>query len=99
MAERARTKLSAIPGVDVFVSDDARLCAGLVSFKVQGIPAKALSTHLWDNHQIYLRDVVHEEIAWEANRLSLHIMATTAQVDNTIDAIEEMSRSVRYGAG
>jgi isopenicillin-N epimerase len=92
MAIRARTALQGMDGVEVFVSDNPALCAGLVSFKVQGVETKTLSDQLWDRHRIYIRNVVHKEINWDANRLSLHIMVTGQQVDFTLAAIQEIAK-------
>jgi selenocysteine lyase/cysteine desulfurase len=92
LAGRARSALRQIDGVEVFSSDDPRLCAGLVSFRIAGMEPKALTDLLWDRHQIYIRNVTHSEIDWDANRLSLHIMVTTKQLDNLLLAVEEIAR-------
>ncbi len=92
LAGKLTTALRNMNGVELFVSEDPRLCGGLVSFKVEGVETKALSEALWQQHQIYIREVVHPEIDWDANRVSLHIMDTAAQVDNLIGAIEEIAR-------
>ena len=95
LATRARTALEQMNGVDVFSSDDARLCAGLVSFKIRGVATKDLADRLWERHQIYIRNVTHKEINWDANRLSLHIMVTLQQLDGLLGAVEEISKEGR----
>lgn len=92
LAQLARDGLRNIPGVDVFVAEDPSLCAGIVSFKVKHIETSALSKTLWDRHKIYIRNVTHEEINWDANRVSLHLMTTAAQVDLLVQAVEEAAR-------
>jgi len=56
---------------------------------VKGMPTATLMDPLWSRHGIYLRNVTHEEIGWDVNRASLHIMVTAKQVDNLLGAIEE----------
>ncbi len=94
LADKARLALQAMDGVEVFVSEDPRLRAGLVAFKVPGIETEALTDLLWNRHQIYIRNVTHEEIGWDANRLSLHIMVTEPQLDNLLGAIDEIRREI-----
>ena len=95
MASQARSALGNMSGVELFVSEDPRLCAGLVSFKVSGVETKALASMLWERHRIYIREVVHPEINWDANRLSLHIMVNDEQLDRTLGAIEEIAKASR----
>jgi selenocysteine lyase/cysteine desulfurase len=47
---------------------------------------------LWDRHSIYIRNVTHEEIGWDVNRASLHIMVTAKQVDTLLGAIAEIAK-------
>ena len=91
LAERARQSLDAMKNVEVFTSDQHELCAGLLSFRVRGLDTKSLSNQLWHKHKIYIREVRHEDINWDANRMSLHIMATLAQIEQTLDLIEEIA--------
>ncbi len=92
MASRLRSRLHAIDGVKVFVSEDDTLGAGLVSFAIEGVNPKQLSEYLWTEHQVYIREVNHNDIGWNVNRASLHIMVTTAQVDKLGDLVEEVAR-------
>jgi len=78
--------------VDLYTSDDPQLSCALVAFTVKGVPTKTLVDTLWDRHAIYIRNVTHEEIGWDVNRASLHIMVTAKQVDNLLSAIEEVAR-------
>ncbi|MGK0221044.1 MAG: isopenicillin-N epimerase, partial [Limisphaerales bacterium] len=95
LATKARTALREVPGVQVYVSDDPALSAGLVSFVVNGVPPKMLNTLLWDRHGIYIRDVTHAEINWAVNRASLHIMVDAQQVSNFVEAVAEIAREHR----
>lgn len=95
MAARARTGLGEIPGVSVFVDDDADRSCGLVSFKLQGVEVKELNELLWTRHGIYIRDVSHPEINWVVNRASLHIMVDIAQVDMLIHGVREIAQQRR----
>ncbi len=90
--ERVRSGLQNVPGVTIFSSDDPRLCAGLVSFRIKGVKPKLLSETLWQRHRIYIRNVTHDEIDWDANRASMHIMVTTRQADNLVAAVEEVAK-------
>lgn len=81
-------------GVEVFASDKPELCSGLAAFKINGYDTKELSKTLFDEHSIYLREVRHEEINWDVNRMSLHIMATLPQIERTLGLIEEYAASV-----
>ncbi|HIG39760.1 MAG: aminotransferase class V-fold PLP-dependent enzyme [bacterium] len=92
LANRARNAFRDMDGVEVFSSDDQRLSAGLVAFKITAVETKVLADLLWDRHQIYIRNVTHAEIDWDANRASLHIMVTSAQLDNLLGAVEEIAR-------
>jgi len=92
LAQRFLKGLRAIDGVDVYTSDDPRLSCALVAFTVKGVPTTTLVDTLWDRHLIYIRNVTHEEIGWDVNRASLHIMATAKQVDNLLGALEEVAK-------
>jgi len=92
LARRLLKGLRAIDGVDLYTSDDPQLSCALVAFTVKGVPTKTLVDTLWDRHAIYIRNVTHEEIGWDVNRASLHIMVTAKQVDNLLSAIEEVAR-------
>lgn len=94
MATRARNALKEINGVRVYSSDDPRLSCALVSFSVNGVEPARLSEMLWDRHQIYIRNVTHPEIDWDANRASLHIMVTSMDVDVLTGAVEEIAKEV-----
>jgi len=71
------------------------LSCAMVAFTVKGAPTVKLVNTLWERHAIYLRNVTHEEIGWDVNRASLHIMVTTKQVDALLGAIEEIARKGR----
>ncbi len=67
-------------------------CA-LVSFIVNGIATTDLNDMMWERHSIYIRNVTHKETGWDANRASMHIMVTAAQVDELLGAIEEIAKA------
>lgn len=92
LAQRLLTGLRRIDGVDVYTSDDPRLSCALVAFTVKGMPTKTLVDMLWDRHSIYLRNVTHEELGWDVNRASLHIMVTAKQIDTLLGALEEVAK-------
>ena len=92
LAEKLRAGLKAIHGVDVYVSDDPRMSCALVSFTIKGVPTGDLNDMLWEQHNIYIRNVTHKEIHWDVNRASMHIMVTAAQVDTLLGAVEEIAR-------
>jgi len=95
LASRTRRGLANIPGVTVHVSEEPAMSCGLVSFKVRGIPPKEINDLLWLRHRIYIRNVTHDEIDWDVNRVSLHVMVNGRQVDTLIDAVAEIARERR----
>jgi selenocysteine lyase/cysteine desulfurase len=92
LAQQFLKGLRAIDGVDVYTSNDPRLSCAMVAFTVKGVPTITLADTLWGRHGIYIRNVTHEEIGWDVNRASLHIMVTARQVDNLLGAIAEMAK-------
>lgn len=92
LAQRLLAGLHKIAGVEVYTADDPRLSCALVAFTVRGVPTKTLMDTLWDRHSIYIRNVTHEEIGWDVNRASLHIMVTAKQVDTLLGALEETAK-------
>jgi selenocysteine lyase/cysteine desulfurase len=92
LAQRFLAGLRAIDGVDTYTADDPRLSCALVAFTVRGVPTATLVDTLWDRHAIYIRNVTHEEIGWDVNRASLHIMVTAKQVDTLLGAIAEIAK-------
>jgi selenocysteine lyase/cysteine desulfurase len=92
LAQKVHRGLRAIDGVRVYTSDDPALGCALVAFKVRGVGTKELNELLWKNHDIYIRNVTHEEIGWDVNRVSLHVMVTSAQVDRFLGAVAEIAR-------
>ena len=95
LAARTRVGLRAIAGVELFSSDDPQLGCGLVSFRLRTVEPKRLAELLWERHQIYIRNVTHPEIDWDANRASLHLMATASQVDGLVGAVAEIAKETR----
>jgi cysteine desulfurase / selenocysteine lyase len=92
MAQKVHRRLRAMPGVEVFTSDDPALGCALVAFKVKGVATKELNGLLWKDHDVYIRNVTHEEVGWDVNRVSLHVMVTSAQVDKFLGAVEEIAK-------
>jgi isopenicillin-N epimerase len=95
LAQRFLKGLHTIDGVEVYTADDPRLSCALIAFTVKGVPTKTLVDLLWERHAIYIRNVTHEEIGWDVNRASLHIMVTMQQVDHLLGAIEEIAKETR----
>ncbi len=95
LMEKVRSGLQSVPGINIFSSEDPAMCAGLISFRVDGIEPKELSMKLWDQHRIYIRNVTHPEINWDANRASMHIMVTSRQADELVDAVGAIARKMK----
>ena len=87
MAGRLIRGLRDLDGVQVYVSEDPRLSCGLVSFSIDAVPTARVNADLWANNGLWIRSVTHNEIGWDANRASVHLMATVADVDRLIDAV------------
>lgn len=92
LARRLLQGLRKIDGVEVYTSDDPRLSCGMVAFTVKSIPTVQLMETLWTRHGIYIRNVTHEEIGWDVNRASMHIMVTAKQTDALLGAVEEIAK-------
>jgi selenocysteine lyase/cysteine desulfurase len=92
LAQRVLKELRAIDGVDIYTSADPRLGCAIFAFTVTGVPTKTVNDLLWDHHSIYIRSVTHEEIGWDVNRASLHVMVSAKQVDTFIGAIAEIAK-------
>ena len=45
------------------------------------------------DHAADTRSVTHPDTGWDANRASMHVMVTAAQVDKLLGAIEEISKA------
>lgn len=94
LAGKLMTGLHNIDGVEVFASEDPRLYCGLVPFRLRGVPTRELNRILWEDYNIYIRNVTHLQVGWDANRASMHIMVSASEVDKILGAIEEISKSV-----
>lgn len=92
LAQKVHKSLRAMDGVEVLTSDSPELGCALVAFKVNGVPTRDLNDIMWDRHDIYIRNVTHDEIDWDVNRVSLHVMVTGEQVDRFIGAVEEVAK-------
>jgi len=95
LAARTRDGLREISAVQIYSSDDPRSSCALVSFSVRGVETRALSAALWERHQIYIRNVTHPEIDWDANRASLHLMVTSADVDSLVGGVAEIAKDAK----
>jgi selenocysteine lyase/cysteine desulfurase len=93
LATKFRDGLRRIDGVDVYVSDDPRMSCALVSFTINGVATGDLNDMLWERNNIYIRNVTHEEVDWDVNRVSMHVMVTAAQVDQLLGAVEEIAKA------
>jgi len=94
LARKLTSGLRNINGVEVFASDNPKLYCGLVPFKINGMPTRDLNKLLWDNYNIYIRNVTHRQVGWDSNRASMHIMVTESDVKKLLGAVEEISKSV-----
>ena len=95
LMERVREGLQSVPGVKIYSSEDPAMCAGLISFRLKSVEPKLLSKMLWEQHRIYIRNVTHPEINWDANRASMHIMINSRQADNLVAAVDEIARKTK----
>jgi hypothetical protein len=50
---------------------------------------------MWERYDIYIRNVTHLEVDWDANRVSLQVMVTGEQVDRFLGAVEEVAKERR----
>jgi selenocysteine lyase/cysteine desulfurase len=95
LAQKVHERLRSIDGVEVLTSDAPELGCALVAFKIGGVPTKELNEIMWNRYDIYIRNVTHEEIGWDVNRVSLHIMVTGEQVERFLGAVEEVAKEAK----
>ena len=93
LAKMLRDGLRAMGGGELFSSEDPRLSCALVSFKMDGVETRDLNAKLLERHNIYIRSVTHPDTGWDANRASMHVMVTAAQVDKLLGGIEEIAKA------
>lgn len=82
-----RERLLGLAGVEVLTPDDARLAAGLVSFRFPGTDTRALAVELRRDENIIIRAVTHSAIGFDANRACTHIYNTEEEIERLVDAL------------
>jgi L-cysteine/cystine lyase len=87
LADSAKAKLSEIPGVTVISTSERRDSSGLVAFSVEGQAPLTVVNHLWENHQIVVRQVSYPA----AIRVSLHFFNTEDEVDRLAGGVRELA--------
>lgn len=87
---RLQRGLEGIPGVVVTTPADERLCAGMVSFSVEGVDALDLQAHLARTHRIRTRVVGEYGYGWM--RLSTHVYNRPSELDLVLEQVDRAAR-------
>ena len=87
LASRFKAQLWEMPHVQVNAPADPELSSGLVAFAVTGWEPPAVVTHLWEDHQIVVRQVPSPA----AIRASLHFFNTEEEVDRLARAVAALA--------
>jgi len=95
LAQKVHKALRAMDGVEVLTSDAPELGCALVAFKIAGVATRDLNEIMWERYNLYIRNVTHLEVDWDANRVSLHVMVTGEQVDRFLGAVEEVAKEAK----
>ncbi|MEW6456393.1 MAG: aminotransferase class V-fold PLP-dependent enzyme [Acidobacteriota bacterium] len=81
-----RGKLFEIPGLKIHSPMNNSLSAGIVSFKIDGIPAAEIAKKLWKNQKIVVRIV--SEYDYDLTRVSTHIYNSFSDIDRFIESLK-----------
>jgi selenocysteine lyase/cysteine desulfurase len=83
LTTRLREGLARIPGAVLSSPDDPRLAAGITTFRVEGVAARALQEALWTRKKIRVRAQGDDK----GVRLSAHIYVSPADIDAVLDVV------------
>ena len=83
LADRFKAQLAEISGVSIIAPMPRQQSSGLVTFAVAGHTPESVVGHLWNNHQIVVRQVGYPR----GIRASLHFFNTEDEVDQLARAI------------
>ncbi|MBO2519148.1 MULTISPECIES: aminotransferase class V-fold PLP-dependent enzyme [Limnochorda] len=86
LATRLKEGLAARPGVELITPLEADRSAGLVTFKLRGVPAPEAARLLTERYRVVGRWVPRPE----AVRLSVHLFNTEDEVERVLEAIDEL---------
>lgn len=83
--------LASIPGVYRATPATEYLCAGMISFAIEGVPSLELQAHLARTANVRTRVIGEYGYGWM--RLSTHIYNTPAQVERVLDLLATVART------
>jgi len=83
--------LASIPGVHRATPAAEELCAGMISFAIEGVPSLELQAHLARTANVRTRVIGEYGYGWM--RLSTHIYNTPAQVERVLDLLATVART------
>jgi selenocysteine lyase/cysteine desulfurase len=87
LRHRLRAGLAANPRVRIVSPEDDELCAGMVSFELDGVPSIELQRRLEQKANVRTRVIGEYDYGWM--RLSAHIYNTTDEIDRVVQMIAE----------
>ena len=83
--------LASTPGVYRATPASEELCAGMISFAIEGVPSLELQAHLARTANVRTRVIGEYGYGWM--RLSTHIYNTPAQVERVLDLLAAVART------
>jgi selenocysteine lyase/cysteine desulfurase len=87
LRHRLRAGLAANPRVRIVSPEDDTLCAGMVSFQLEGVPSLELQRRLAQKANVRTRVIGEYDYGWM--RLSPHIYNTVEEIDRVVGLIAE----------
>ncbi|MDP3071079.1 MAG: aminotransferase class V-fold PLP-dependent enzyme [Opitutaceae bacterium] len=91
LAERVRSGLAVLKGVEILTPAAPALCAAMITFRTATVPHDKLFSRLMSTRAIRCRPVTEEKL--NALRVSTHIFNSPAECDALIAGVAEIVRS------
>ena len=85
MGDYLREKLSSLKNVKIESSTNINMCAGITTYKVDGIDGPNLQKTLWEKEKLQPRSVGKELL-----RHSVHIYNNENEIDRAISVIKNL---------
>ena len=91
LAERVRTGLARLPGVEILTPAAAAMRASLITFRTRPVPYDQLFSRLMKEHAMRCRPVSEQKL--DALRVSTHVFNSPAECDALVAAVERVLRA------
>lgn len=83
-----RSRLAAMPGLEMWSASDPTLVAGIACVNVPGVPWKEIEGALWQRHRIRIRGGDPSRL-----RISTHYYTSYAELDRFVEKLEEVLKT------